>query len=361
MDEGMNPVDKDALLVQFLTMTEDRVDPEVATSLLDASGWDIQRAVDMVFDSGASSQPPPAMPPAAGPGTGRGAADADFFDVDDPRDTGIGMDGWPRDTGFSPGETPGAMAPGQAPGRGPGLGPGMAPDFDVRMPDRDVPGANGGALHGGQLGGMDDGDMDAQLAAAIEQSYHAQTPGGFEQNEQDMIEQALRMSKEDAQRRERADLRDQQEAELRESEFMDQMREVRESEEVADAERARQASEASMRDETAREDRQREDKAQNLAQKRARIAVEPAEGAADRRMLMFRFPGGASKKRAFLGSSLVRELYDFIDVECEGEDWADKPYKVISTMPKRYFEERDKSLAEAGIEKMSALVVEVPA
>merc|ERR1711918_212452 len=101
---------------------------------------------------------------------------------------------------------------------------------------------------------------------------------------------------------ERADLRDQQESELRESELMDQMR--------------------------------------------ARIATEPAEGAADRRLLMFRLPGGVTKKRAFLGSTLVRELYDYIDVETSEEEWNAKPYTLITTMPKRSFTEREKSLAE---------------
>merc|ERR1712232_944615 len=109
-----------------------------------------------------------------------------------------------------------------------------------------------------------------------------------------------------------------------------------------------------MREEAAREERKREDRAQNLAQKRARIATEPAEGAADRRLLMFRLPGGVTKKRAFLGSTLVRELYDYIDVEAAEQEWAAKPYTLITTMPKKSFSERDVSLAQAGIEKMSA-------
>jgi len=201
--------------------------------------------------------------------------------------------------------------------------------------------------------------MDAQLALALEQSYHANTSGGREQSDQEMIEQALRLSQEDAQRRERAALRAQQEAELQESEFMDQMREMKEREEREDAERARSVAEASQREEAARESQKREEQARELVQKKARLAVEPAEGAADRRLLMFRLPGGVAKKRAFLGSNLVGDLYDFIDVEADGQDWADKPYKLISTMPKRCFDERDKSLAEAGIEKMSALMVGV--
>jgi hypothetical protein len=205
-----------------------------------------------------------------------------------------------------------------------------------------------------------DGDMDAQLAFALEQSYRATTSGGMEQNEQEMIEQALRLSQDDAQRRERADLRAQQEAELRESELMDQMREINENQEREDAERLRLVAEASQREEAARENQRREDQARELGQKRARVAVEPAEGVVDRRLLMFRLPGGVSKKRAFLGSSLVGDLYDYIDVEADGQDWSTKPYKLISTMPKRCFDEREKSLAEAGIEKMSALVVEVP-
>lgn len=42
-------IDKDAILMQFLGMTEDRVDTEVATALLEANNWDLQRSVDQLF------------------------------------------------------------------------------------------------------------------------------------------------------------------------------------------------------------------------------------------------------------------------------------------------------------------------
>lgn len=44
-----NP-DHDEKLMMFLGMTEDRVDTEVAKSLLESHNWDVQRAIASLFD-----------------------------------------------------------------------------------------------------------------------------------------------------------------------------------------------------------------------------------------------------------------------------------------------------------------------
>ncbi|CAD7963122.1 unnamed protein product [Amoebophrya sp. A120] len=56
--------DKDNALMQLLGMTDDKVDPDVASQILESTNYDVQRAVDMLFGGGAGG-PSPAMPPAA--------------------------------------------------------------------------------------------------------------------------------------------------------------------------------------------------------------------------------------------------------------------------------------------------------
>jgi len=47
--------EKDELLMQFLGMTDDKVDPEVAVALLEANNYNLQAAVDQLFGNSPTS------------------------------------------------------------------------------------------------------------------------------------------------------------------------------------------------------------------------------------------------------------------------------------------------------------------
>ncbi|CAD7943564.1 unnamed protein product [Amoebophrya sp. A25] len=87
MSTSKTQAEKDELLMQFLGMTEERVDPEVASQLLESNEWDLQRAVAILFDGGGVS-------PASGTGaTGMTQFDAEAaaaLDADDPMTGGGG-------------------------------------------------------------------------------------------------------------------------------------------------------------------------------------------------------------------------------------------------------------------------------
>merc|ERR1712166_1113029 len=63
---AMVQTDKDALLTQFLGMTEDTVHPDVAISLLEACNWDLQAVFEQLF-SDLSNPPPPQRAPESRP------------------------------------------------------------------------------------------------------------------------------------------------------------------------------------------------------------------------------------------------------------------------------------------------------
>merc|ERR1712176_1567978 len=106
--------------------------------------------------------------------------------------------------------------------------------------------------HGSEVGmptGAPPGsDGDAQLAAAIEASYHTTTDQGREVSEEELFQRALRAPQQEEDNRKRQELRDQQEQELAESVLMDQMREQREREQRE----AEEAVEQSRQDEARR-------------------------------------------------------------------------------------------------------------
>jgi len=285
--------EKDATLTQFLSMMEDRVDPEVAKNLLEAVGWDVQTATEQLY----GGQPTPA----------RGAT---------PMQAGRGM-----------------LAGFEA--------------EDVAMVDSEgFPTSPRGGRDVG-IGEPDDLGMQSQMDAAIAASFAAQTGAGMAQTDDDLLAQALRMSQQEEDCRQRQHLREQQEAELAESVLMDQMREQ--------AAQEQRAQEAVVEQSRLEEERRR---AAELEATRARVPDEPPAGEQGRVAIMFRLPDGKKVQRAFRSSEAVGCLYDFLDVQL-GQESAQARYRLVSTMPRQEFVDRGKKLTEAGIQNQFVLMVEL--
>lgn len=299
----MNDESHDAVLTQFLSMTEDRVDPEVAQNLLAACNWDVGAAMEQLFGDGpsrpqtASSILPPSMP-------------AEQL-----------------------------------------LGPGVPRDDSMEFGEGD---------------GMEEaGEDDVMLNAAIRASYGANTSAGRAASEDELMAQALRMSQAEEDVRQRQQLRSQQEAELAESILMDQVRERtdrdrREAEEqvaALEADEARRMAD-DVADQATRAAEENKRKADEVAAKRASLPEEPAVGTPDRIALMFRLPSGAKIQRAFRSSDLLDVVYNFVDVQGGGE-LDQKPYRLAMTMPRKMFEDRTQTLAAAGITSQCVLMVDM--
>jgi len=207
---------------------------------------------------------------------------------------------------------------------------------------------------------MDDEiDNDPHLAAAIEASYAAQTEHGMVSNEEDMIQQALRISQLEEESRQRAALKEQQEVELQESILMDQLREQEEKRRRVEEEELR-ALEASRVEEEERRrlDEERRHQAEQ-EEKRTRVPPEPPAGEPGRVDLQIRTPEGKRVRRAFHATNTVGQVYDYIDVEgVLGEAFAGKAYRLVSTMPRREYEDRAQSLQDAGLSGQCALLIE---
>lgn len=201
---------------------------------------------------------------------------------------------------------------------------------------------------------LDDDITDPHLAAAVEASYRAQTEHGMVSNEEDMIQEALRISQLEEESRQRAALKEQQEVELQESILMDQMREQEEKRRRLEEEEQRilEASKAEA------EERQRREEQEA---KRARVPPEPAAGEPGRVDLQIRTPEGKRLRRAFRGSDSLGQVYDYIDVEgVLGDGIASQlpSYRLVSTMPRKEYKDRRQTLAEAGLQGQCALLIE---
>eukprot|EP00929_Paragymnodinium_shiwhaense_P029144 TRINITY_DN16772_c0_g2_i1.p1 TRINITY_DN16772_c0_g2~~TRINITY_DN16772_c0_g2_i1.p1 ORF type:complete len:379 (+),score=95.22 TRINITY_DN16772_c0_g2_i1:108-1139(+) len=226
-------------------------------------------------------------------------------------------------------------------------------------PRQQVPGLTGSEL-AGALGGQGGGEdtMDPQLAAALEASYRAQTSAGLQDNEDDMIAQAIQMSKREEDARQRQALREAQEMELQESMLMDKMREEE------DERKKREEVERKLQEEQQRQLAEAQaavDLQKAAAEKdaiRARIPPEPAAGEPDRVDLMIRTPDGQRIRRAFRGTDLVGHIYDFLDSN-GGEAFETLHYRLVTNMPRKAYEDRSQSLTAAEMKGQVALMVEV--
>eukprot|EP00931_Biecheleriopsis_adriatica_P027781 TRINITY_DN16640_c0_g1_i3.p1 TRINITY_DN16640_c0_g1~~TRINITY_DN16640_c0_g1_i3.p1 ORF type:complete len:363 (-),score=126.61 TRINITY_DN16640_c0_g1_i3:74-1162(-) len=206
--------------------------------------------------------------------------------------------------------------------------------------------------------GMTDEVMDAQMAAALEASYAAQTEAGRHMNEEDMIREALEISRMEEERRQNASLREEQEAELQESLLMDQMREQEEKRRRLEEEEERKAKEASQLAEEQRQADEEKARADQQAAKAARVPAEPSEDEPNKVDLQIRLPDGRRVRRRFLSSHLVGQVYDYIDVEGLTSECEVEAYFLVSTMPRKEYKDREKTLAEVGLQGQCALIVE---
>lgn len=209
-------------------------------------------------------------------------------------------------------------------------------------------GLGGFGLQGGPAA---DEDMpDAQLAAAIEASYAAQTDAGRNQSEDDLIAQAIQMSQKEEESRQRANLMEQQELELQESMLMDRMRQEED-------ERLRREEEERRQREIHERETAQAAAAAELEAKRGRVPPEPSAGEPGRLVAQIRFPDGRRLRRAFRGSDTVGQVYDYTDVE-GGEAMVGVRYRLVENMPRRMYEDRAQTLHEAGLSGQCALLIE---
>ncbi|CAE8622064.1 unnamed protein product, partial [Polarella glacialis] len=141
-----------------------------------------------------------------------------------------------------------------------------------------------------------------------------------------------------------------------ESILMDQMRETEdkrrrlEEAELMAIEASRAAEETRQQQET---DQRRE--AEQVA-KVARVPPEPAADEPNKVEFQFRAPDGRRVRRSFLSSHLVGQVYDYVDAELLAADG--EAYRLVSTMPRREYTDRDQSLADAGLQGQCALIME---
>lgn len=251
-------------------------------------------------------------------------------------------------------------APMADPVRPPLISPHVDDDFGMAgsMGDEDVMGfGHHGlpadmAMHGIQGTHGGDEDMpDAQLAAAIEASYAAQTDHGREASEDSLIAQAIQMSRTEEETRQRAALREQQEQELQESMLMDQMR-------AEEEQRLKREEEDRRNREVQQKEADQAAVAADLEAKRGRVPPEPPAGEPGRITAQIRLPDGRRLRRAFRNSDTVGQVYDYADVE-GGEALTPGKYRLVETMPRRVFEDREQTLRDAGLSGQCALLVEL--
>lgn len=217
---------------------------------------------------------------------------------------------------------------------------------------------DGGSSRGSSREGfLGDEVMDPQLAAVLEASYAAQTETARAHEEEDMLRQAMEISRQEEERRQNQALREQQDAELQESLIMDQMREQEEKRRRLEEEELRNAAEAARHAEM---QRQEEEERQRVAAHQLRVESVPPEPDADapnRVDLQIRSPDGKRTRRRFLSSHTLGQVYDYLQVE----GFLSEPveaFQLVSTMPRKEYKDRNETLADAGLQGQCALMLE---
>lgn len=323
------------MLVQFLEMTEDRVDTDVAMSLLEAVGWNLQAAMEQLYGGPVSPGSRPgtaAPPPMHAPAEPAGRAQE-----------WMGMQHHEAEEDM----VRRALADSQGESLGDELGRPGSPEtvMDVRDPPSQE-------LGDGTL------DADAELARAIEASYCTQTDAGRMASEDEMLMEAMRISQVQEESRQRQSLREQQDAELLESMMMDNMRKEQEQKLRAEEEELQRVAEQARCEEELKQREQEQQAARELEMKRSRLPAEPPAGEPGRLLLMLRLPKGQRLQRAFRSSETVGTIYDFVDIQ-QLEELAGEQYRLVSTMPRKAYEDRQVTLADAGIQNQFVLMVEL--
>lgn len=227
---------------------------------------------------------------------------------------------------------------------------------------------------GGRERLLDDG-ADPTLMAAIAANYAlngglgARPEARPQQTEDEVLAQAMQASKNEEENRERARLRDEQAMEYEESLRIDQQREEeRKNREREEEEQQRREEEQRLQEEQRRredeqkaedEERSRRERVQAVIDEaRSRLTPEPSPEEPGRVLLQVRVPDGRRLKRAFRSSDSIGQIYDYANAE-GGEALASHEFLLVTSMPRKVYEDRAASLEDAGLQGQCQLLVEV--
>uniref|UniRef100_A0A7S4UF83 UBX domain-containing protein n=1 Tax=Alexandrium monilatum TaxID=311494 RepID=A0A7S4UF83_9DINO len=195
-------------------------------------------------------------------------------------------------------------------------------------------------------------------------------PGPLTADEEaELVAAAVRKTQMEEENRERRRLIAEQEAEYEESLRIDREREaekaLRQKEEEERRQREAAEEEAKKREaeklEAEAEEAERVRKARveaALEEARKHLTPEPEAGVPGRIQVLVRTPQGARLQRAFLGSDSVGLIYHYVNAE-GGEALAGADYRLVSSMPRAVYEDREATLEAAGLKGQCALLVEV--
>ncbi|CAK9044188.1 FAS-associated factor 1 [Durusdinium trenchii] len=86
------------------------------------------------------------------------------------------------------------------------------------------------------------------------------------------------------------------------------------------------------------------------------LPPEPSDGSACLQFLI-RTPDGRRLKRAFAAENTIAQVYAFVLLE-GGEAVRGRSFRLVETMPRRTYEDRDLTLAAAGLKGPCTLLVE---
>lgn len=189
--------------------------------------------------------------------------------------------------------------------------------------------------------------------------------GNDARSEEEMLATAIRASEQE----DRKDLRDSQQREYEESLAIDRQREEekrqREQEEEQRRKESEEAEEQKRREEEqaktaakAEEDALRARILARTEEARNKLGSEPPAEEQGRVVMRVRTPEGKALKRAFRSTDLVSQVYDFILAE-GGEDLASQTFRLIATMPRVVYENKEATLDAAGLRGQCALLVEI--
>jgi len=180
---------------------------------------------------------------------------------------------------------------------------------------------------------------------------------GRTQSEEEMLAEAIRLSQAQEESRERQSLREQQDAELLESMMMDNMREQEQQRIRAEEEEMQRVAEQSRLEDEQKQREQEQRAAADLEMKRARLTTEPPAGESVDSYSCCDCQMGRGCS-VLSTSEAINTIYDFVDIQ-QLEELAGQQYRLVSTMPRKAYEDREQTLADAGIQNQFVLVVEV--
>lgn len=211
-------------------------------------------------------------------------------------------------------------------------------------------------------------------AAGGSEGSNAAAPAGRQgplsaDEEAELMAAAVRKSRIEEESRERRRLIAEQEAEYEESLRIDREREaekqLRQKEE--EERRQREAAEEEAKKREAEKLQAEAEEAERVRKAKVEAAVEeahkhltsePEAGAPGRVQVLVRTPQGARLKRAFLGSDTVGLIYHYVNAE-GGDALAGADYRLVSSMPRAVYEDREATLEAAGLKGQCALLVEL--